>query len=324
MEEEKERKRLKAEQLKKKQQELLSNFLVPKEAPKIAVPKTCNGFVIKPFESSDPAVLLSHEPHSCTIADPLPFSAGTGELGPITLKRKYCPYRKPAVVDWGDFVQSFSRIKFLYFHENNRPGYIGTYSKSSTIISGRKFYAKDNTLFDYEYDSDDEWEQGEGETLSDDDNECEEDDDEEQQVGFVVPDDYFSEDELQDNETVQLSSKTKIRTNTQGDLIPIVHGPYFLTNPRSHDKSFSHMQRFKGQVLTDHPLPLPVQRKKRRRAKKSAEKSRLRKQAKATEKATVNTEKSDAQPTSTLDSTETSSEKSIQAFFPATNPNYSN
>ena len=44
------------------------------EAPKIAVPKTCNGFVIKPFESSDPAVLLSHEPHSCTIADPLPFS----------------------------------------------------------------------------------------------------------------------------------------------------------------------------------------------------------------------------------------------------------
>ena len=64
--------------------------------------------------------------------------------------------------------------------------------------------------------------------------------------------------------TVQLSSKTKIRTNTLGDLIPIVHGPYFLTNPRSHgmtsgwqfptqdvlDKSFSHMQRFKGQVLT--------------------------------------------------------------------------
>ena len=143
------------------------------EAPKIAVPKTCNGFVIKPFESSDPAVLLSHEPHSCTIADPLPFSgklkedqiwgetpfivqslfatihasffcsnllplivlAGTGELGPITLKRKYCPYRKPAVVDWGDFVQSFSRIKFLYFHENNRPGYIGIVIFQSLFLS---------------------------------------------------------------------------------------------------------------------------------------------------------------------------------------------
>ena len=42
----------------------------------------------------------------------------------------------------------------------------GTFSKVSTIVSGRRPFAKDNELLNYDYDSGEEWEdEEEGETL---------------------------------------------------------------------------------------------------------------------------------------------------------------
>jgi len=66
-----------------------------------------------------------------------------------------------------DQAGAFMRAKLLQFHENYRPAYYGTWRKSSTIISARRPWQRDTSLFDYEVDSDEEWEEEEpGESLS--------------------------------------------------------------------------------------------------------------------------------------------------------------
>lgn len=49
-------------------------------------------------------------------------------------------------------------IKLLQFHDNFRPAYFGTYSKTSRQIGPRNPLAKDTAAFNYEVDSDEEWE----------------------------------------------------------------------------------------------------------------------------------------------------------------------
>ncbi len=77
-------------------------------------------------------------------------------------------------------------MKLLRFHDNTRPAYFGTFSKTSKVVTGRRPFVQDEKLFDYEVDSDAEWEEeGEGEVLSSEDEkdkEEEEDDDEEEEV----------------------------------------------------------------------------------------------------------------------------------------------
>ena len=51
------------------------------------------------------------------------------------------------------------RDKILVFHEDYRPGWLGTCTKSSTVIGPRRPFAKDNLQFDYSYDSEAEWEE---------------------------------------------------------------------------------------------------------------------------------------------------------------------
>ncbi|KAH8117500.1 hypothetical protein DFH11DRAFT_1575389 [Phellopilus nigrolimitatus] len=51
--------------------------------------------------------------------------------------------------------------KILIFHEDTRPGYFGTYTKSSTVVGPRTPFAKDAVLFDYSYDSGEDWEEEE-------------------------------------------------------------------------------------------------------------------------------------------------------------------
>jgi chromatin assembly factor 1 subunit A len=67
----------------------------------------------------------------------------------------------------------FSAKVFIY-HEDARPGYFGTWTRSSKIIGPRRPFAKDVVEFDYGYDSGEEWEEepmGEGEDVLDDDDE---------------------------------------------------------------------------------------------------------------------------------------------------------
>lgn len=69
------------------------------------------------------------------------------------------------------------KMKLFAFHENRRPAYFGTYSKTSTVITPRRPFYQDKQQLDYEIDSDDEWEEEEeGEDLGSSDKE--EDDDE--------------------------------------------------------------------------------------------------------------------------------------------------
>lgn len=49
--------------------------------------------------------------------------------------------------------------KAFCFHTDARPGYFGTWTRSSRIIGPRTPFAKDTLVFDYAYDSGEEWEE---------------------------------------------------------------------------------------------------------------------------------------------------------------------
>lgn len=80
------------------------------------------------------------------------------------------PQYQPEVEPLADFPRELHhlqglRMKLLRFHENHRPTYYGTWSKKSLVVKGRKPFVKDEAL-DYEFDSDDEWEdEPEGEDI---------------------------------------------------------------------------------------------------------------------------------------------------------------
>jgi len=122
----------------------------------------------------------------------------------------------------GVLANKVPRAKLLQFHENQRPAYWGTWTKKSTIVSGRCPFGKDEERFEYDYDSDEDWEEEEeGESLSDneDDKEKEEEkDDYEVDNEFFVPHGYLSdeeeekdEDEVFNPETAKEKAKEKLK-----------------------------------------------------------------------------------------------------------------
>ena len=95
------------------------------------------------------------------------------------------------VLEEGELKPKRVRAKLLQFTENQRPPYWGTWSKRSKCVGPRKPFGQDKELFDYEYESDDDWEEEPaGESLSDDEkdkeDEEEEEKDEEEDDGFFV------------------------------------------------------------------------------------------------------------------------------------------
>ena len=116
-----------------------------------------------------------------------------------------------------------NKYRFLSFHEDCRPPYHGTWSKTSTIVTGRKPFGKDTTYLDYDYDSEAEWEEGDDEVGEDieDEAKCQDEDmdDEEGDArlydyddGFCVADDrYLETDDDVDEETKELYKK-KLQT----------------------------------------------------------------------------------------------------------------
>ena len=77
-----------------------------------------------------------------------------------------------------------------------RPATFKAFSRKSRLIRSRQPFAKDEHQFDYEVDSDAEWEEGEGEDLGNVSAEEEEDGKElEEYDDFLVPDGYLSEEE---------------------------------------------------------------------------------------------------------------------------------
>lgn len=105
-------------------------------------------------------------------------------------------------------------FKFLRFHEDIRPAYHGTWSKKSSIVTGRTPFAKDTKFLNYDYDSEAEWEEGDDEVGDDVENDAgdeeEEKDDEEQgddDDGWLAADDEFGDDP--DEETIRLRKKMR-------------------------------------------------------------------------------------------------------------------
>ncbi|XP_052849231.1 chromatin assembly factor 1 subunit A [Drosophila gunungcola] len=95
------------------------------------------------------------------------------------------------------------RAKYLQFADNRRPAYYGTWRKKSTSISARRPLAQDKLHFDYELDSDCEWEEEEpGESLSASEDEKEresEEESEEEYNEWYVPHGHLSDEELQND-----------------------------------------------------------------------------------------------------------------------------
>lgn len=103
------------------------------------------------------------------------------------------------------------RAKFFKFHENQRPPYYGTWRKRSKLIKPTTPFKVDTIFFDYEVDSDDEWEdEGEGESLKGSDDEEKEESDNEYEVDneVFVPHGHLSDDEVDDEENARLSPES--------------------------------------------------------------------------------------------------------------------
>ena len=159
----------------------------------------------------------------------------------------------------GDKSMKF-RAKLLKFHENQRPAYWGTWTKTSQFISGRKPFGRDEETFDYDYDSDDDWEEEEeGESLSDDEKDKEdEEENEDYEVDneFFVPHGYLSdeeedkeEDEVLDPETAKEKQKLAARAfekehkKKTAELKPRLWGCYFPDGEEIQDAATLQMSK---------------------------------------------------------------------------------
>lgn len=101
-------------------------------------------------------------------------------------------------------------MKLLMFHTDVRPPYYGTFSKRSSMVTARRPHGKD-PYFDYEYDSEAEWEPEDAETGDECDSADEDEEDtavqgaaggeEVDEEGWMVPHGYLSDDEGAGNDS---------------------------------------------------------------------------------------------------------------------------
>lgn len=132
--------------------------------------------------------------------------------------------------------------KVLIFKDDARPGYFGTWSKTSTVVRPRAPYAQDILAHDYGYDSGDEWED---EGTEGGDNVVEEDEDEPDDGGDAESiasdlDDWLVDDDTAEGESTSAISDSfpdKKRKGLSGSneqeskrrkvvpLIPFAKGP---------------------------------------------------------------------------------------------------
>jgi len=92
-------------------------------------------------------------------------------------------------------------MKLLQFHEDVRPPYFGTYTKTSLFVTGRRPLGLAAEM-DYEYDSEEEWEPEPDDAVNVEMSDVEEEEEEEgaggeegEEDGWMVPHGYLSEDE---------------------------------------------------------------------------------------------------------------------------------
>lgn len=161
------------------------------------------------------------------------------------------------------------RFKLLQFHENYRPAYWGTFSKTSNVITSRNPFRKHEGLLDYTVDSDDDWEEEDpGESIShSEDEKGDSGDEEDDNDGFFVPHGYLSEDEgeLSDGEMSKDNREKKQLANVKAweveftrkcqPLKPICVGIVW-TAPSSDTSSHNLLTQFAAVTLL--PIPIPT------------------------------------------------------------------
>lgn len=125
------------------------------------------------------------------------------------------------------------RAKLLQFREDVRPPYYGTWQKTSRLVTGRRPFGLDEEIFDYDNDSEAEWDiGGPGESLKDDDSEYDDEDegkpdDYEIDMKVFVPHGYVSEDELEVDGDNDERGVAKMYSNHSK---PIIVGLNFATD----------------------------------------------------------------------------------------------
>jgi chromatin assembly factor 1 subunit A len=138
----------------------------------------------EPALESLPQLPSSHKPrhHQLPLKDIMDILQGSSSQNPIDLTSD-CSKQEYALQLLND-----TPMKYLHFWEDVRPPYYGTWTKSLTAqqwrhLARNPFHQLD--LFDYDYDSEAEWEEPEeGEDLNSDDEE-EEDDEEDDMDEFL-------------------------------------------------------------------------------------------------------------------------------------------
>ncbi|KAK6643867.1 hypothetical protein RUM43_000130 [Polyplax serrata] len=139
-----------------------------------------------------------------------------------------------------------AKAKLLQFHDNRRPPYWGTWRRKSKAVGPRKPFGKDK-LFNYDVDSDDEWEGEEepGESLHGSDDEKEPEEDYEVDNDFFVPHGYLSDDENPEKENMPLKTKLNLLeeqfsselNQKSRKMTPIVFGTFWTYKTSLDERS---------------------------------------------------------------------------------------
>ncbi|KAF8655980.1 hypothetical protein AX16_002840 [Volvariella volvacea WC 439] len=165
--------------------------------------------------------------------------------------------------------------KVFIYHEDARPGYYGTWTRSSRVIGPRTPFVRDSLEFDYSYDSGAEWEEEENADADDVLDDDEEDVDEERDSdldSWLVDDDDVEALEPYDIATPPmdlevLSSpppppKRKSEENEKKNskkrkvvvpLVPFSKGPCWESTVGQCDEIFS---QYRIQLFNDTPYPI--------------------------------------------------------------------
>lgn len=137
------------------------------------------------------------------------------------------------------------RVKLLQFQTDRRPGWFGTWTRSTNLISARRPFGQDPMALDYNYDSDAEWEEGdEGENVEGvDDREDEESipgSESDSEMDDWLEDDLEEADDGDEDvvperdaqHSTNKSKKKKVKwlgRRFDSKLVPYISGPHFET-----------------------------------------------------------------------------------------------
>ena len=162
-----------------------------------------------------------------------------------------------------------NRFKFLSFHEDVRPPYHGTWSKKSHGVNPRNPFKKDRKFFDYDYDSEAEWEEGDNEAgedienAADDEEEKDEEEAEGEDDGWLAADDDLDDDP--DEETKLLRQKVvrqEDKLERIESFIAPVNGRPLTASDKvesylagvASDEAFELLSSHEDIIVTDVPL----------------------------------------------------------------------